>query len=103
MIKKELENLDYLNKTRDDLILICKEKSIKGYSGKKKADILKLLKENKEIHIKITTLPLLNRLSLKMVDLFAGTGAFTLAFEQTGCVDIVFSNDMISHSKKIYD
>ena len=103
MIKNELENLDYLNKTRDDLILICKEKSIKGYSGKKKADILKLLKENKGIHIKITTLPLLNRLSLKMVDLFAGTGAFTLAFEQTGCVDIVFSNDMISHSKKIYD
>jgi DNA (cytosine-5)-methyltransferase 1 len=103
MIKNELENLNYLNKTRDDLILICKEKSIKGYSGKKKADILKLLKENKEIHIKITTLPLLNRLSLKMVDLFAGTGAFTLAFEQTGCVDIVFSNDMISHSKKIYD
>ena len=103
MIKNELENLDYLNKTRDELILICKEKTIKGYSGKKKADILKLLKENKEIPIKITTLPLLNRLSLKMVDLFAGTGAFTLAFEQTGCVDIVFSNDMISHSKKIYD
>lgn len=40
---------------------------------------------------------------LKMIDLFAGTGAFSLAFETTKNVDIVFSNDMIEHSKKIYD
>jgi DNA (cytosine-5)-methyltransferase 1 len=38
-----------------------------------------------------------------MVDLFAGTGAFSLAFEETNKVNIVFSNDMMDHSKKIYD
>jgi len=38
-----------------------------------------------------------------MVDLFAGTGAFTGAFEQTGKVECVFSNDMVESSKKIYD
>jgi len=39
----------------------------------------------------------------KMVDLFAGTGAFTHAFEKTGQVECVFSNDMVEWSKKIYD
>jgi DNA (cytosine-5)-methyltransferase 1 len=34
---------DYLNKTRDELIAICKEKNIKGYSRKKKDEIIELL------------------------------------------------------------
>ncbi len=41
--------------------------------------------------------------NLKMIDLFAGTGAFSLAFESTKGVDIVFANDMVEHSKTIYD
>ena len=36
-------HIDYSNKTREELIAICKEKKIKGYSGKKKDDIIKLL------------------------------------------------------------
>jgi len=39
----------------------------------------------------------------KMIDLFAGTGAFTLAFQETGRVEVVFANDMVEQSKKIYD
>lgn len=35
--------MDYTKKTREELVAICKEKSIKGYSGKKKEDIVKLL------------------------------------------------------------
>ena len=38
-----------------------------------------------------------------MIDLFAGTGAFTLAFQLTNNVNVVFGNDMVEHSKKIYD
>jgi DNA (cytosine-5)-methyltransferase 1 len=45
----------------------------------------------------------MNDEKLKMVDLFSGTGAFTFAFESTGAVDVVFSNDMVVHSKTIYD
>jgi len=41
--------------------------------------------------------------NLKMIDLFAGTGAFTLAFQSTSCVNIVYGNDMVDYSKKIYD
>jgi DNA (cytosine-5)-methyltransferase 1 len=40
---------------------------------------------------------------LRMVDLFAGTGAFTHAFESTGKVKCVFANDMVDWSKTIYD
>jgi len=35
--------MDYAKKTREELIAICKEKSIKGYSGKKKGEIILLL------------------------------------------------------------
>jgi adenine-specific DNA-methyltransferase len=41
-----LTSMDYSNKSRNELISICKEKSIKGYSGKKKSDIIKLLSSN---------------------------------------------------------
>jgi DNA (cytosine-5)-methyltransferase 1 len=40
---------------------------------------------------------------LKMIDLCAGTGAFTLAFENTGKVECVFANDNFKGSKIIYD
>ena len=40
---------------------------------------------------------------LRMIDLFAGTGAFTCAFENTNKVKCVFANDMNKESKLIYD
>jgi site-specific DNA-methyltransferase (adenine-specific) len=40
-------DMDYSKKTRGELIAICKEKNIKGYSGKKKDDIIKLIENQK--------------------------------------------------------
>lgn len=40
---------------------------------------------------------------LKMIDLFAGTGAFSKAFESTNEVEVVWANDMEKSSKVIYD
>ena len=40
---------------------------------------------------------------IKMIDLFAGTGAFTYVLEQTRKVECVFANDMVDWSKNIYD
>ena len=39
----------------------------------------------------------------KFIDLFAGTGAFTLALEKNNKFKCVFTNDMITSSKKIYE
>jgi DNA (cytosine-5)-methyltransferase 1 len=88
-----------MEKTIKELIMLCKEKGITGYSGKKKEDIIKLLEECSETNnIKND-----KNKSLKMIDLFSGTGAFTLAFQDTNEVDIVFANDMVEHSKIIYN
>jgi DNA (cytosine-5)-methyltransferase 1 len=40
---------------------------------------------------------------LTMIDLFAGTGAFSLAFQSTGKVQVVFGNDMVDSSQTIYN
>jgi hypothetical protein len=46
--------MDYAKKTREELIAICKEKSIKGYSGKKKEQILGLIQDKEPKQAKIT-------------------------------------------------
>lgn len=100
----------YDNKTRNELIEICKCKKIKGYSRMKKHEILELLlqydliidnvkkDEKHEEHEKEQ-----NEKKIKMIDLFAGTGAFTSVFVNTGKVECVFANDMVEWSKNIYD
>lgn len=40
------KHIDYSKKTREELIVICKDKSIKGYSAKKKDEIVKLLSDS---------------------------------------------------------
>jgi DNA (cytosine-5)-methyltransferase 1 len=100
--------MDYSKKSREELIAICKEKGIKGYSGQDKEYIVKLLTDanntgvvKNDIVIETTTKS--NTQKLNMIDLFAGTGAFTIAFKLTNNVNVVFANDMVEYSKKIYD
>lgn len=100
--------MDLSGKSREELILLCKERGITGYSKKKKDEIIKSLsvfgpeskEKEKEKDLQVHNL---DSNKLKMIDLFAGTGAFTLAFEKSSKVNVVFANDMIEHSKKIYD
>lgn len=40
--------MDYSKKTREELIALCKENNIRGYSGKKKEDVIKLLVEKND-------------------------------------------------------
>ena len=40
---------------------------------------------------------------IKFIDLFAGTGAFSLSFEKNDRFKCVFTNDMMECSKKIYE
>lgn len=43
--------MNYLNKTKNQLVTICKEYNIKGYSGKNKNDIIQLIISKKNIAI----------------------------------------------------
>lgn len=47
--------------------------------------------------------PNLDNNKFPMIDLFAGTGAFSLAFENTGMVECVFANDMYSASEEAFN
>ena len=78
--------MDYSNKTREELIAICKEKSIKGYSGKKKEDIISLLMpqgiEALSKKAKVTTPPTDSTTKkLTYIDLFAGIGGFRFGIQ----------------------
>lgn len=45
----------------------------------------------------------IKKTKLKMIDLCAGTGAFTLAFQSSNMVEVIYANDMEPSSKIIYD
>lgn len=51
--------------------------------------------ENSDIHLKLSD-------NINMIDLFAGTGAFSKAFETCG-IQCCFANDFCNNSKKIFD
>jgi DNA (cytosine-5)-methyltransferase 1 len=98
--------------TFDELIDICKINNIPYIGTKKKpysvTTLIKIIKAYKlkdkyvkEENIDSSIDSISNKLN--MIDLFAGTGAFSLAFNSTNSVNIVFSNDMCTSSKKIYD
>jgi DNA (cytosine-5)-methyltransferase 1 len=101
--------MDYSKKTRDELIALCKTNGVKGYSGKKREEIIALLTTpstapaNTVVYTAPVSTPTPAGGKLRMIDLFAGTGAFSHAFEATGKVECVFANDMVEASKKIYD
>jgi len=95
--------MDYSNKTRDELISVCKERGLKGYSSKKKSELITLLQEVVVQEKEKVNTRIVPAHHLKMVDLFAGTGAFTFAFQSTGKVSVVFANDMVAQSKTVYE
>lgn len=98
-------------KTHNELVAMCKEKNLKGYSNKKKNVLIEMLGNKPTKTEEVVEPTSLNqeggdigeRSSLTLVDLFSGTGAFTYAFEKTKRVKCVFSNDMVEWSKQIYD
>lgn len=83
--------IDYTSMSKEELVELCKQN---GHTVN--------AKRSSEYLIKLLTKPKPDTM-LKMIDLFAGTGAFSHAFEGTRKVKVVYANDMVEHSKKIYD
>jgi DNA (cytosine-5)-methyltransferase 1 len=77
--------MNYETKTRNELILICKEKNIKGYSSLKKDEIIQLLQPVPVISHPETT-------GITVADFFCGAGGFSEGFYQEG-FNVVFGLD----------
>ncbi len=101
--------IDYSKKKVPELKAICKERKIKC-TGTKEELIGRIQANDATVAVgpvvvgPVVPLPATaDARNLRMIDLFAGTGAFSLAFQGTNAVNVVFGNDMVEHSKKIYD
>ena len=98
--------VDYRKKTREELIVSCKERGIKGYSGKKRDEILTLLlstepadEPKNEI---LDSVESTNRV-LRVGTLFSGIGAFEHALDRLNIKHkIAFACDIDDYVKKSY-
>ena len=95
--------VEYTKKTREELIVLCKERGIKGYSGKKRDAIIGLLTPaietpQNEIIVPDEHLPH----KIKYIDLFCGMGAFHEAFNTQPNFQCVFASDIDEGIQQLY-
>jgi len=93
--------MDYSKKTREELIAACKEKSIKGYSGKKKEEIVKLLHDSVSSQDPSMSSPSEPN-KIRYIDLFCGLGAFHTAFNASPEFECVLACDINEGVRNIY-
>jgi DNA (cytosine-5)-methyltransferase 1 len=126
----ESNQMDYSNQTRDELIALCREKKIKGYSGKTKKAIIQLLSTTSPITMTSETQSTMNTMpKYKVISLFSGMGGMDVGFAEQVVVhknsvkeqsyiesnssipdfvnlkrlpfDIVFQNDILPEAKRV--
>ncbi len=86
--------MDYSTKTREELIALCKEKKIKGYSGKKKEDIAKLLTDSQpknEIITPANTEPVVQMTAVRQ-DVIHGDTLLVLPTLQSDSAQIIIAD-----------
>jgi DNA (cytosine-5)-methyltransferase 1 len=89
-------------KTRDELILICKERKIKGYSSLKKNEILQLLQPHTMTEPTVSEMVECSGETFKYIDLFCGIGGFHQALQNLNG-KCVFACDLDEKCRSIYE
>lgn len=93
----------YSQKTREQLISICKERKMKGYSSMKKDDIIQMLSVEPERNIvSVSSVkPETKPDTIRFIDLFCGIGSFHYSFKKLGW-ECVMSCDIDNAVKETY-
>jgi DNA (cytosine-5)-methyltransferase 1 len=85
--------MDYSKKTKQELIALCKERGIKGYSTKKKEDILALLSTATIVEAEAEAVGSPSENHYRVLSLFSGMGG----------MDIGFAEQVVVHKQSITD
>jgi hypothetical protein len=72
--------MDYSQKTRVELIALCKEHKLKGYSNKKKCELIELIQMNDK-----------NKQSYTFIEVCAGCGGLSSGFIEAGFAPILLN------------
>lgn len=93
--------------TKKQLIILCKEYEIRGYSSKKKQDIINMINyvtkpKIPEIEIPIIINDLYTKKALTYIDLFCGIGGFHEAFNRIGAT-CVLACDIDKSCREMYN
>lgn len=98
--------MDYSKMTIKQLTVICKDNGIKGYSGKKKADIIELITKKhstvEPVNEKISSLEPTNN-KLKVLSLFSGCGGLDYGFHKRSEFAVMKSYDSMKHAVETYN
>jgi DNA (cytosine-5)-methyltransferase 1 len=101
-----------MNLLKSDLLKKCDELGIKKCKSKTKQQLIDIINEhlhlnNDNEHVVSNSIDDLEEMEendkFKLIDLFSGTGAFSLAFHNTGKVKTIFANDMLDSSEQIFN
>ena len=90
----------YSQKTREQLISICKERKMKGYSSMKKDGLIQMLSVEPESKV-VSVEPEPKPDTIRFIDLFCGIGSFHYSFKKLGW-ECVMSCDIDNAVKETY-
>ena len=90
-----MDNLSKLKK--NELFNKCEEYGIKNYKSKNKNELVQLLNN------KFTEINSSKNKKLTLIDLFAGTGAFSYVFHKKNIAQTIFANDILDSSEQIFN
>jgi len=88
--------MEYIKKSRSELMTLCKERKIKGYSSLKKEELIERLTLNE-------TFNETSKEPIRYIDLFCGLGAFHTAFDSSKRFECVMACDIDEGIRNIYE
>jgi DNA modification methylase len=91
--------MDYSTKTREELISICKEKGIKGYSGKKKSKLLELITKEKKV---IVSESLYQNEEIKKNEFYIGDNIELLKKLKNESIDMIYLDPPYNTGRNFY-